>query len=370
MFCDVSIASAGENEVDVCGKLGITYTPGDFIVIPYASREFPGIFVNESQAVRLESVRLYHTTGMGVIAQLSSDLTLDHVVAAPRAGSGRMVSVNADATHFVNCRGKITMTHCKFERMNDDACNIHGIYACCVRRTAPNTLICGFGHDQQRGINLFRPGDCAALIDSDKTEARAVRTVVAAELLSPDALQVVFDEPIPEPGAHDVIENRSTAPEVYIADCESGYNRPRGFLLSSAGKTHVERCKFYNMNSGIQIGGEMRDWYESGAVQDVRIQNCDFTNSAYAGGVAISVCPKLRDAHPRAFFHGRIVIEQNYFEQSSKRILNAMLTETLQFRDNRFRLNPNLPYHPANGATGITVAQCGTTEIAPVESVE
>ncbi|MFQ9147564.1 MAG: hypothetical protein ACLR5G_04585 [Eubacteriales bacterium] len=45
-----------------------------------------------------------------------------------------------------------------------------------------------------------------------------------------------------------VVENRSTAPDVHITGCESGFNRPRGFLLSSAGHIEVENSVFYNMN--------------------------------------------------------------------------------------------------------------------------
>lgn len=363
MFKDVMLEKTGDRIITMHGNLGFVHTPGNFVVMTHSSREFPGIFINDSKNVRLEAIRLYHTASMGIIAQLSENLTLDRVVAEPRLGSGRVLSVNADATHFVNCRGKIEMTGCKFVSMMDDAANIHGIYAICRRIEAPDTLICGFGHIQQRGINLCRPGDRIAIIDSDVTETVETRTVVSSELLNPDELCLKLDSPIPPLGEHFLVENLSTAPEVHISDCESGNNRPRGFLLSSAGKTVVERCKFHNMNCGIQIGGEMKDWYESGAVSDVLIRDCDFDNSAYAGGTAITICPQLREQNPRDFFHGRIVIENNRFVQSSKRVLTAKLTRELVFRNNSFILNRSLPYHPANGETGVLVTNCGRIDI-------
>ena len=61
-------------------------------------------------------------------------------------------------------------------------------------------MICGFGHHQQQGINLFRPGDRVALIDSDCTQTRALRTVVASELRGPNALAVTLDAPLPPLG--------------------------------------------------------------------------------------------------------------------------------------------------------------------------
>ena len=142
---------------------------------------------------------------------------------------------------------------------------------------------------------------------------------------------------------------------------------PRGFLLSSGGKTLVERCKFYNMNCGIQIGGEMRDWYESGAVSDVTIRDCDFTNSAYAGGTAIDISPKLYEKNPRDFFHGRIIIENNRFVQSSRRIMRANLARELIFKGNSFMLDESLPYHAPNGETGVNVTNCGKIDVEDVK---
>lgn len=366
MYRDVSLEEASPNVIKMHGNLGFVHTVGNYLIMTHATREFPGIFITDAKNVKIESVRIYYASAMGVIVQLSENVSLDHVVAEPRPGSGRLLSLNADATHFVNCRGKLSMTNCKFVSMNDDACNIHGIYALCKRLEAPERLICGFGHFQQRGINLCRPGDHVALIDRDTSETICTRYVVSSRLISPDELEIVLDSGITL-GGHYLIENLSTAPEVYIADCESGNNRPRGFLLSSGGKTLVERCRFYNMNCGIQIGGEMRNWYESGAVSDVTIRDCDFTNSAYAGGMAIDISPKLYDENPRDFFHGRIIIENNRFVQSSRRIMRANLTRELIFKGNSFMLDESLPYHAPNCKTGVNVTNCGKIDVEDVK---
>ena len=151
----------------------------------------------------------------------------------------------------------------------DDAVNIHGNYHPYNKREAPDTLILGIGHFQQRGVLTYRAGDEVAVIDSTANEVKLVAHVTEAELVDIDTIRLRLDREVDEPEEHWVTENWSTAPEVHIHDTESGYNRPRGFLLSSRGKTLVERCKFYNMEQGIQLSGEMRDWYESGAALDV-----------------------------------------------------------------------------------------------------
>lgn len=369
MFRDVSLEEVAPNTINMYGSLGFVHNVGNFLIMTHATREFPGIFVTDSKDVKLDNIRIYYASAMGVIAQLTENISLDHVVAEPRPGSGRLLSLNADATHFVNCRGKISMTNCKFVSMNDDACNIHGIYALCKRLDSPGTVVCGFGHPQQRGINLFREGDHVAVIDRDSSETLCTRHVVKSELREPDEFFVTLDKPV-EIGEHYLLENLSTAPEVYIADCESGYNRPRGFLLSSGGRTLVERCRFYNMNCGIQIGGEMRDWYESGAVSDVTIRDCDFTNSAYAGGAAVTIAPKLFEQNPRDFFHGRVTVENNKFVQSSPRIMYANLVRELVFRGNTFRLDESLPFHDKYGENGVVVTNCGREDVEDVIEVE
>ncbi|MGC3978967.1 MAG: hypothetical protein QM751_12520 [Paludibacteraceae bacterium] len=65
---------------------------------------------------------------MGVIAEKTGNISLNKVNICRRPGSNRILSVTADATHFCNCKGKVTIENCLFENMLDDACNMHGTY--------------------------------------------------------------------------------------------------------------------------------------------------------------------------------------------------------------------------------------------------
>lgn len=369
MFRHVTLEEPEENVITMRGDIRIVHTPGNYLIITYATREFPGIFATDSRDILLSDIRLYHTTSMGVIAQTSENITLRRIVAQPRPESGRLLSVAADASHFVNCRGKITLEACKFVQMMDDACNIHGIYHLYTDREAPDTLLLGFGHRQQKGIQTYRVGDRVAVIDSTLNETRAEATVVSAELINPDQIRLQLDREIEAPGAHWVIENLSTAPDVHIFDCESGHNRPRGFLLSSGGKVVVERCKFYNMNQGIQLSGEMNDWYESGAVRDVTIRDNDFTNSAYAGGIAIVCSPALRAKDYKGSFNGTVVIENNHFCQSAKRLTAIRLTDQVIFRNNTFHCDPSLPLHKPHREEGVSFENCRSVTWEPATEV-
>lgn len=365
MFRHVTLEEREKNVIVMRGENLVLHTPGNYLVITYATREFPGIFVTESRDVSLSDLRLYHTASMGVIAQTTENITLRHIVAEPRQGSGRLLSVAADATHFVNCRGRITMEDCKFVQMMDDACNIHGIYNLYESQEAPDTLLLGFGHRQQRGVQIYREGDEIAIIDSTTNEICHKATVRSAELVTPDRIRLRLNEAVEPPRDHWLIENLSAAPEVRILNCESGYNRPRGFLLSSWKKTLVQGCKFYNMNQGLQLSGYLVDWYESGSVQDITIRDNDFTNSAYAGGVAILCSPALRTTECDHPFNGQILIENNHFTQSEKRLAAIRFADRVVFRGNTFRRDSSLPPHKPHGEDGVTFAHCQRVEYEP-----
>lgn len=356
LFKDVKLEQMGENLIFMHGSIGERHTAGNYLVMTYAGRKYPGIFITNAKDVTLEGINLYYTAAMGVVAQTAENITLNRIVAEPRKGSGRLLSVNADATHFINCRGKISVTDSKFIQMMDDAANIHGIYNPYTEKLVDGSLKLGFGHPQHRGILSYRVGDSVAVIDTETNDVKGTGTVVEAELVSLNEIRLKLDCDVPSPTGRWVAENLSTAPEVYFGNCESGYNRPRGFLISTAGKTLVEKCKFYNMGQGIQLSGEMKDWYESGRVTDVCIRDCDFHNSAYAGGVAILCHPALWCTD--TVFNKKITVENNVFTQANKRICSIKSCEEVIFRGNRFVADSTLPSHPIHGEDGMTFKNC------------
>ncbi|MBR7099515.1 MAG: right-handed parallel beta-helix repeat-containing protein, partial [Clostridia bacterium] len=356
LFKNVKLEERGKNLIYMHGSIGERHAAGNPLVMTYAGRKYPGIFIKDSKDVVLDSVRLYYTAAMGIVGQTSENISLNAITAEPRRGSGRLLSVNADATHFINCRGRISVTNCKFVQMMDDASNVHGIYNPYREKHPDGSLKLGIGHPQHKGVLPYRIGDRVAVIDAASNETRAVGSVLEVSLVSPEEIRLKLDCDVPAPTGNWVTENLSTAPEVYFGNCESGYNRPRGFLISTAGKALVEKCKFYNMGQGIQISGEMKDWYESGHVEDLCIRDCDFHNSAYAGGVAILCHPALWCTD--TVFNKKITVENNVFTQANKRICSIKNCEEVIFKNNKFCSDPTLPPHKMHGEDGMTFKNC------------
>ena len=364
MYRDLKAKNIGENRIEFTGDFGFKHNVGNKWVCTHGGRNCPGIFINDSKDIVVSNVNLYHAAAMGVIGQLSENITLDRVIADVRKNSDRMLSVSADAVHFSSCRGKIRIKDCKFVSMMDDACNIHGIYVKAPQKIGNNTFSATYGHPQLSGVNIFKAGDKVAVIDTETTQPLFVDKVMKSEVSADGSeITVTTYEDIPEIPEGYVAENLSTAPEIHISGTESGANRPRGFLLSSAGKTLVENCKFYNMYSAIHIGGEMLDWFESGGVKDVTIRNNDFENSAYAGGYVFNIFPKIKNRALAGDFHKKIVIEDNHFRLHEKRFVEVSNVGELVFRNNTYTEDESLPSHPVEASDGIKIELCENISI-------
>lgn len=343
------------------GELGFRHTPGKYWLCTHNGRHYPGVFINESKNITLLDVTLNHTLAMGVIGQLSENITLERVIAEPSAG--RMLSVDADATHFVNCSGLLHMKDCRFESMMDDACNVHGIYLPVERKLDTHTALLHFGHFQQYGVNIFRPGDAVRLVANDTLQPCGHFTVKSSTLISGKYLMLETEEPLPEPlPAGYAFENYTRMPTVHFEGCVSGYNRPRGFLFTTCKPVLVENCEFHNMNAAVWIAGDANSWYESGPCTQITLRNNRFENAAYAGGAVIVAAPELKTAGAPPY-HTNLVVENNTFRLHEKRFMDLWSYDGVIFRGNTYTQDDTLPAQPPIGKDGFVLKECVNVEI-------
>lgn len=343
-----------ENSIRFDGHFKHTHNVGNMLICTCGpDRKCPGILGNRSEDILIKDVTMYATASMGIICQLSKNITLDTVKAIPRENSGRFLSVNADATHFVNCSGFVRYEGCTFTNMLDDAGNVHGNYLKFIKYIDKHTALLQFGHFEQVGVNIFDKGDKIRFVDNKKMTEIAVSTVKSASLINEWYVRLETEEELPELIEGNTVENFTKMPELYINNCVSGYNRPRGFLPSTWKKTVITNNTFFNMSCALHFTGDSNDWFESGHVEDVLIKNNSFKNSAYASGAAIVINPHVLEGNNT--YHRNIVIEDNVFEMHEERFLRASFTKGLVFRNNRFIKNESLPSHEKVGENGIVI---------------
>ena len=257
------------------------------------------------------------------------------------SGRRRVLSGHDDGIHVSNCRGLVTIERSRFHGLMDDPVNVHGTSVRIVGRPAPDRLACRFMHEQSTGLGWGHPGDRIAFLDH-----RSMRTVGEGRLVSfeaedRDTFAVRFEEPVPAGIVEgDALENLTWAPDVTIRDNDFLSNRARGVLVSTPGRVVIEGNRFESSGAAILIAGDANQWYESGAVRDVRIRGNVFgpacLSSPYQFGEGIvSIFPEIPAPDPAHPFHRNIRIEDNEFHPSDYPVLYAKSVDGLTFCGNR-----------------------------------
>jgi hypothetical protein len=330
----------------------LTGTVGNILVFGPSHRDCPGIVVSDSANVTVKQVNLYHCGGMGVIAQRSRDIMVDQVQVTPAPGSGRIVSITADATHFVNCSGKITLSHCLFENQKDDATNIHGIYARVARLLAPDMIEVQLVHPQQHGFDFIAPGGKLELVHGPSLVTYGEAIVKSVERVNKEFTRVTLTQPLPaESIVGDVVASADGYPETWIHHCVIRNNRARGILLGSRAKMVIEENVFHTPGAAILLEGDGRFWYEQAGVRDLVIRKNTFDNCNFGvwGKATIEVGAGIeKTCRATSRYNRNIVIEDNMFRTfGPQTILGLYSVDGLTFRNNK--LETTETYLPRSG---------------------
>ena len=326
---------------------GLKATPGNILVFADGGRRCPGITISDSARTTLDHVTVYHAGGMAVIAQRSRDVTLNHVQVTPSPGTGRVISASADATHFANCLGQISMIDCLFENQEDDATNIHGIYAQVDREMSPTEMEVRLVHPQQFGFDFIVPGEDLELVHGSSLVAFGKACVKDVRRINSEYTHVTLCEPLPKelvPG--DVVASLAGYPDVLVRGCTIQRNRARGLLLGTRGKIVIENNTFHTPGAAILFEGDGRFWFEQAGVRNCEIRHNTFDNCNYGtwGNAAIQVGSGI-DPSERALgrYNRNIMIEDNTFRIFDPRILNVYCIDGLTFRNNKVVRSTDYP---------------------------
>ena len=326
----------------------INAQPGNILVFGAAHREIPGFIISDSSKTLLREVSLYHCGGMGIVAQRSRDIDLEKVRVTPAPGGRRIVSVTADATHFVNCTGKITMRDCLFENQKDDATNIHGLYSRVAKVLAPDKMELHMVHPQQFGLDFIHAGTRLEIVDGPSLEKHGEAIVKAVERLNKQVTLVTTASPLPPVREGDVVADAdANTAEVLIENCTIRSNRARGILLGSRGKISVVGNTFHTPGSAILFEGDGRYWFEQAGVRDANIRNNTFDNCNFGiwGKACIEVGAGIeKSCRKTSRYNHNITISDNLFRVFGPRsILSVYSVDGLKFWNNRLERTQAYP---------------------------
>ncbi|MGE4490363.1 MAG: right-handed parallel beta-helix repeat-containing protein [Kiritimatiellales bacterium] len=320
---------------------------GNILVLRHYPRLCPAIFLKQSKDTLIENITLYHAGGMGVIGQFCENITVRFCQVTPPAG--RHFSVTVDATHFVNCRGLVTLEDCLFEGQLDDSTNVHGINTRVQKILDDVSLITERVHHEQYGVEIGFPGDRMKFSCNATMLAYAENRIVSVEPVDERTAKIIFENRLPEalqPGH--VLENMDWSADLRITGCTVRSARARGFLISTPGRVVVENNRIEAPGSAIKISGDANYWFESGAVRDVLIRRNTFGDCCYGpiewGRAVIDIDPEIADPHGNPdCFHRGIRIENNRFSTFDTGILYARSVDGITFIGNTIHRTKNYP---------------------------
>ena len=331
------------------------------------NRLYPAIAVLCSKNVELDGVHVYRSGGMSLIAEYSYDITVKGFSTAAHEDSPRMITSSADATHFVNCKGTVTLEDCRFESMLDDATNIHGIYMLVDTLLTPYIVRASFGHFQQEGNHFAETGDMMRFVDK-----ATLKPVGQGRLVSIDRsdrksylIETEFDASGVDAPSGLAIENISCDASAVVRGCTVQYNRARSLLLSTRGDVLVEDCTFRSQMSGINVSGDANFWFESGPVRNVVIRNNRFEDLAIGGNgpmPALLIDPVIPVKGNDFFYHDRIVFSGNTVSSFDSQLVYARSVRAIEISGNKFIDSGNYkPLFP--GLSVIDLQSCGDVKI-------
>lgn len=319
---------------------------------PY--RPSPCVFLYRARNTAFFRGGAFASSGMGFIAQRSENILLD----GWRTHDARPLALQADATHFSNCRGHVKIQNSIFEGMVDDAINVHSTSLKIVEKRDPATIVCQYVHRQSVGFEVFRPGETLRFIKGATFEPGAEIKVAAVRMLASNMVEVKLAEEVPaEYGVGDAVENATWQPRVTFTKNIVRNSSPRATLFTTPGKVVCTENRFENVaGQPIYFAGDAWDWYESGASRDVLIENNVFKNCGFKSGRGmIQIEPAVHDlANQRERYHRNIRIFNNTFDTFTLPLVWARSAEGVVLKNNTI-INGNTRIVNVDGSADVRI---------------
>ncbi len=321
------------------------------------NRMAPSFRITYTNGFIAKNVNVHHAGGMGIIVENSSDVLLDNFNVT--ASNDRMVSTTADATHFIGCRGKVTLRNCTLNNMLDDGLNLHGVYQEIVDIKDEYTIGVRMGHSQQEGFTIGRSNDTLGFLRlSDSFFPYDKLTVNNIQKINGRYQIIKLNEKLPSTVmVGDLIENLDAYPELLVENCNIGNNRARGLLISNPKKTVIQNNTFSTEMEPILIPVESGHWFEAGNAANVLIKNNVFQDGQHSG-FNRGVIRFVTDDDNENIAFKNIAIIDNTFNHFDNLVLEIANTDGLLFEGNTITNSGTFPMlYPKNPAIKVKTSR-------------
>jgi len=307
----------------------VNFQTGGRICLAYDNdREMQAFHSEFSRNITLQNVTIYRQGGMGFVADVCDNITLDHFNIQLKPGREEYFSTTADGIFLTNCSGQFILRNSSISNTYDDAMNIHGYYTEIQDILAANKVRIAHLHPSHWGLVQYLPGD--TVFFSDPVTHNEIGSAMITEVSYDEDrrnIQLTFRANIPL-AEHLLIENRTRMAEVLMEDNEIK-NCPH--IRLSSRRMVVRRNKL-SLTAGDIYVDDLIDFYkEYGAVESLLITENQFGNT---GGHNIHILSQRVPASNH--LHENIIIENNVFMKTKKTALSISAVRNLIERNNQF----------------------------------
>ncbi len=327
------------------------FPDGTVVVTRHGYRPNPCVFLYRAAHTTFQNCGAYAASGMGLLAQRCDTVA----VSGWRTRGARLTGLQADATHFSNCRGTVTVENSILEGMVDDGINVHSTALRIEKILDGGKLVCKYAHVQSTGFETFLAGETLRFIRAATMEHAGERTVESVKWNAADEIEIAVSGGTPDGiAAGDAVENADWQPAVVFRGNTVRNMSPRGSLFATPGKIVCESNLFSSVSgAAILIAADANEWYETGACRDMTIGGNTFRRCTLKGGKGvIQISPKVpRIEGQKVRYHQNITICSNRFVECAKPMLFAVSASHVRLRGNRL------------------VDSCGDVSLSGVEDV-
>ena len=304
------------------------------------NRQSPAFRLFKSQNIYFENINVHHAGAMGLIAERCADITLDGFNVVLKGIDSRVVTTTADATHFCNCKGLITIKNCTFENMLDDATNIHGTYVRVNKILDDYRVAVETYHPHQNDYIFGEAGDSVRIINNSLAPTTGTLMLTNVERMNEKISVLTFNKSVKgKVEKYYGIENISWYPAALLENNIVRNNRARSFLISVPRKVIVRNNYFSSQMASLLIPGDLGLWNESGPCDSLIIENNTFENCVYGGNGAqsvIQITPEYESPdYIKEKYSKNILIRNNVINTFDASILWAVSVDGLIFEGNK-----------------------------------
>lgn len=314
---------------------------GQWMCIRHGKLNRPAMHFHACKDAKVENIHIYSTNNV-IVMDVCENFTAKNISVRAREGCELLMNTVRDGIWINGLRGKLEIDDCHFERLGDDAVNVHSkgkktISVCKnVIKFEDTETPAGFGEKGAELSAWARKGDILDIHDSKSFEKKCSVTVSEYK-----CGEIIFEGDAENVKPGDVICNTAFYCAVEIKNTSAKNSRARGILIQTR-NVLVENCEISDMAlAGVIIAPDMKVWYELGPSANVTFRNNKFINCCNDRGFITNGVICIQRAHDAPDMtsenqiHKNITFENNIFSDCPVSILHAEGVDGLVFKNNK-----------------------------------